>query len=180
MIRSSVRTALLTALLLAACTPAPPAQAPQSEPPTTDVDGADPYLTALQSTPVEGQWFFRADEGVSSACFGVPESECQLSFVCEAPSGMVTVIYSHELVPDQLTVLRVFTTSTTIDLDARSMNEGLPSVTARLVDLASAAQTPLIEALTPAQQRFGVEVQGEMTVFTWDESIARALAACRE
>jgi hypothetical protein len=179
MTRSSLRTAL-PALLLIACAPAPqPPEAPEPTPAATDIVGTDPYAAALQSTPVEGQWFFRADEGVSSACFGVPESECQLSFVCEAPSGEVTVIYSHELVPDQLTVLRVFTANTVIDLDARSMNEGLPSVTARLVDLASAAQGPLMEALTPPQERFGVEVQGQMTVFPWDESVARTLAACR-
>jgi hypothetical protein len=164
----------VAAILLLACTPAP--QAPEP-PPAVQWPGATPPDLNVLLNPASSQWLYRADAGVSSACFGAPESECQLTIVCEAPSGRLSLSFEHELAPDQATVLRIFTATTTLDLPAQSFNEGLPSVNVELAETAAERQ-PLIEALSPAQERFGVEVQGEITVFPWDQSLAHVLAAC--
>jgi hypothetical protein len=169
-------TALALFLALSACTP--PAQ-PASQPASTPAaqTAPNPYAAALTATPASGQWFFNADAGTFAAGFGAPQSEYQLTLVCEAPSGRLTLTSDHALAPDQDTTLLVFTDAQIAELPARSFNEGLPSVRAELAD-SSPEKAALIAALTGPHARFGVDVAGEIQIFPWDASIARVLAAC--
>lgn len=139
---------------------------------------ANPDAAALGAALREGAWTFRADEGTFAAGFGTPESEYQLNIACESPTGRLMLSLEHELSPDQDTALRIITASQNVELPARSFNEGLPTVNAEVAD-ASPAKAALLAALGPAQDRFGVEVAGEISVFPWDEAVANALEACR-
>lgn len=175
-----MRTLLVTAaaLLLVACSQeegtkiSHPLEFPELEAPASAPDAA-----ALGGTPQTGSWTLRTDEGVTGAGFGAPESEYQLTIVCEAPSGNITITSEHELSPDQDTTLRIITAVQSLDLPARSFNEGLPSVTAEVLDNA-ATKTPLISMLGAPTDRFAIEVGGVASVFPWDASIAQALTAC--
>jgi len=61
-----MRRYALFAVLLAACTPAPPAQAPAE----TGNDDTGVFAAFLDEARVaDGQWSYRGDEGVVSACF---------------------------------------------------------------------------------------------------------------
>lgn len=174
----------LAALALLTCTlscapPAPPATEPAaSESSVLAPAIAADNTAALSAAPASGAWVFHGDEGVISACFGAPESECAISLQCEAPTGAITVLYSAELVPDQPTTLRMLTPAQTLDLPARSFNEGLPSINAELIDGAP-ARDALIAQLSPAQERFAVDANGEITVYPWNDAVARTLDACR-
>lgn len=193
---------LATALtiLLTACTPSPPPSSqPAAEPPAAScesetqtaaeaarcaADGAaangaaTANAAALSATPATGRWSFHGDSGVTSTCFGAPNSECAISFMCEAPSGKVSVLYSAELIPDQPTTLTAITRTQTLAIPARSFNEGLPSINAELADT-STEKAALLEALTPTQDVFAIDANGEITVYPWDESVAQTLNACR-
>lgn len=175
-----MRTLLVTAaLLLAACSPAPTEQAPDTAAPASESEApANPDAAALGATPQTGAWTLRTDEGTTAAGFGAPESEYQLTIVCEAPSGKITITSEHELAPDQDTTLRIITAVQTLDLPARSFNEGLPNVSADVLDDA-ATKTPLISMLGAPTDRFAVDVAGVATVYPWNDAIAQALTACR-
>ena len=121
-----------------------------------------------------GQWFFNGDGGTVSAGFGAPESEYLFLISCNAPTGRIALMYERELVPDQDTTLKIVTATQTLEFAARSSNEGLPAVNA---DIAGA--DPRFAALAATQTRIAVDVAGEVSVLSWDPSIARALAACR-
>lgn len=170
---------LLLALALAACSPAapPPDQAAHAgdtgEPQAVNVDAA-----ALGATPQTGAWILRTDEGTTAAGFGAPESEYLLVVSCETPTGKISVIYEHELSPDQDTTLRIITPVQTLDLPARSFNEGLPTIIAE-AGADAAQKTALIAMLGAPTDRFAVEVNGESTVFPWADDVAEALIACR-
>jgi len=161
--------------LLIACTPAPssaPAE-PASAASAAAATNAAQLDTATLNT---GQWFFNADESVFAAGFGAPESEYQLTLVCNAGSGRVTLTSDHELVPDQATTLGLITASRTFDVPANSFNEGLPHVSGEIAD--AVRQAEMIAAMSAPQERIGVGVGGDVRVYPWDESIARALAPC--
>lgn len=169
------------ALLAAACSP--PAQNTASTTATTAADTApqtpaNPYAAALASQTQSGVWATRSDEGVTSTCFGAPQSECVVSVVCEQPSGKITLTFGQELAPDQDTTVRLFTATQTFDLPGRSFNEGLPSVSVEIAD-AAPEKSPLIGMLGTPTERFGAEIAGQRTVFPWDASIAAVLTACR-
>jgi len=174
-----MRNSLLAlALLAAACSPAPSAPAEETAATTASEPAVNVDAAALGATPQPGAWSFGADEGTFAAGFGPPESEYLQTIVCEAASGKLTLTSSHELSPDQDTTLRVITAVQTLDLPARSFNEGLPNVHAEVADDA-ATKTPLISMLGAPTDRFAIEVGGEALVFPWDDSIAQALTACR-
>lgn len=179
---AAMRTLLLAlALFAAACSP--PAQTADSAPATTAGEPASAasenvYAAALAGPVQTGSWVSRTDEGVSSACFGAPQSECVVTVACEMPSGKLSLSTGDELAPDQDTVIRVFNATSTLDLPAHSFNEGLPNVTATIADNA-AEKTPLIGMLGAPTERFGVEVAGQRTVVPWDASVAAILTACR-
>ena len=176
----SMRTLLITAaLLLAACSPAPsdqPAEiaATTAEPQTPE----NPDAAALGATPQPGAWSLRTDEGTTGAGYGPPESEFLLTIACQSGSGALSITSNHELSPDQDTTLRIITAVQTLDLPARSFNEGLASVTAEVPD-SSAAKAPLISMLGAPTDRFAIEVHGEAHVYPWNEAVAEALTACR-
>ncbi len=172
-----LRTSLIAIALLAACTPAP-SQAPEAGATTTEASPADPNTVTLSATPQTGVWTLRTDEGVTAAGFGTPESEYLLVVSCEMPSGKLSLVYEHELAPDQDTTLRIVTPVQTLDLPARSFNEGLPSVTADALE-GTPAKTSLISMLGAPNDRFAVEVNGQSGVFPWDDAISQALIACR-
>ena len=175
-----MRTLILAlALLAAACSP--PAQTADTATTAAEQAPAVPenvYVAALAGTVQTGSWVARTDEGVTSACFGAPQSECVVTVACEMPSGKLTLSTEYELAPDQDTAIRVFNATQMLDLPARSFNEGLPSVTATVADSAP-EKTPLIGMLGAPTERFGVEVAGQRTVFPWDTSVASVLTACR-
>jgi len=176
-----MRTLLITtaALLLAACSPAPSEQTAEPAGSTAEQQAtANPDAAALGGTPQTGSWTLRTDEGVTAAGFGAPESEYQLVITCEAPSGNLSVMAERELSPDQDTTLRIITAVQSLDLPARSFNEGLPSVTAEVAN-GAATKTPLISMLGAPTDRFAVDIAGEITVFPWHESIAQALTTCQ-
>jgi hypothetical protein len=166
------------ALLFTACSPAPSDQATA---PTAAAEapeaGANPDTAALGATLQTGSWTLRADEGTTAAGFGAPESEYQFVIACEAGSN-ITLTAEHELSPDQDTTLRIITAVQTLNLPARSFNEGLPTVTAHVTQDA-ATKTPLISMLGAPTDRFAVDIAGQITVFPWHDSIAQALTACR-
>ncbi len=172
-----MRTTII-ALALLACSPAPSTQAPQETAASTAQAPVDPNTAALTATPQTGAWSVRTDEGTTGAGFGAPESEYQLTIVCEAASGKLTITSEHELAPDQDTTLRIITPVQILDLPARSFNEGLPSVTAEVLE-STPAKTALISMLGAPTDRFAVEVNGESTVFPWAEAVSQALIACR-
>jgi hypothetical protein len=172
--------AVTATLILAACSPAsPPAEEAQ-----TDASEAAPYAPNLDfeivqaGTPVEGQWFFRGDEGVISAGFGLPQSEFQFVVSCEQATGKISVMSDHELIPDQDTQISIVTQRSSLDLPARSFNEGMAHVAADV-----AGQTELSRALaaqlSETQTRFGVIVAGSARVYPWSEELTRALENCR-
>jgi hypothetical protein len=170
----------LAVLLLAACTPAaPPASPPASAPAAPSAIPADPYVAALSAAPASGQWAFLGEDATISAGFGESESEYQLVIVCNSATGALAVDVSHELAPDQATTLRLVTATQTLDLPARSHNQGLPSVRA---DIARDApqKLPLIGMLGAPTDRFAIDIAGELTVFPWNDAIARALIECRD
>lgn len=168
------------ALALAACSPPPAADADRAAHAgdTGEAQPANPDAAALGGTPQTGAWSFNADEGTFAAGFGGPESEYLLTIICEAPSGKLTLNSSHEVFPDQDTTLRIITAVQTLDLPARSFNEGLPAVTAEVLDGAP-AKPALIGMLGAPTDRFAVEVAGEISVFPWEDEVAQALIACR-
>lgn len=174
-----MRTQLIAlALLAAACSPAPSQSTGEVAATTTESAPVDPNAAALGATPQTGAWTLRTDEGTTGAGFGAPESEYQLTIACEAGSGKLTLIYEHELAPDQDTTLRIITPVQTLDLPARSFNEGLPSVTAEVLD-STPAKPALISMLGAPTDRFAVDVNGEITVFPWADAVSQALIACR-
>lgn len=173
-----LRSSFLALALLAACSPAPNSQAPAQDAATTAEAPADPNAAALGAVPQTGAWTLRTDEGVTAADFGAPESEYLLTISCEMPSGKLTLIYERELAPDQDTTLRIVTPVQTLDLPARSFNEGLPSVTAEVLDSAP-AKIALISMLGAPTDRFAVDVNGESSVFPWADAVSQALIACR-
>jgi hypothetical protein len=173
-----MRSTLAVLLLaLAACGPAP-------APDTAQEDAfADPVAVALASPPAAGVGTLLGDNGPVTACFAAAaaqtESQCRLSIICDSPTSTLTVRYAYTLAPDQDSVLRVFNTpEQMLDLPARSSSQGGLSVTAELGGLAGAAHAPLVEMLSPQQQRFAVQVGDDITIFPWHDSIARTLAAC--
>ena len=172
----SARTVTL-ALLLAACTPpAPPAAPPAAE--TAAPAPANPDTAALSAAPAPGAWAFLGDDAAISAGFGQSESERQLTIVCNSATGALAVDAAHALAPDQDTTLRIITATQTLDLNARSHNQGPPSVRA---DIAADApeKMPLIGMLGAPTDRFAIEIAGQTTVFPWNDAIAQALIACR-
>jgi len=174
-----MRTLIISAaLVLAACSPAPSEQAAETAATTAEPQTpVNPDAAALGGTPQVGAWTLRTDEGTTGAGFGAPESEYQFIIVCEAASGKLSLTAEHELSPDQDTTLRIITAVHTLDLPARSFNEGLPSVTAEVTE--DAAKNALIGSLGAPTDRFAVEVAGEITVYPWDAAIAQALTGCR-
>ncbi|MBL8545423.1 MAG: hypothetical protein JNL81_03115 [Hyphomonadaceae bacterium] len=172
----------LLALALIACSPAAPPAAEDDRAAHAGDAGeaqpANPDAAALGAAPVEGSWTLRTDEGVTGAGFGPPESEYLLTIACETPTGKISLIYEHELAPDQNTTLRIITPVQTLDLPARSFNEGLPSVTADVLE-GTPAKTALISMLGAPADRFAVEVNGEISVFPWADEVSQALIACR-
>ncbi|MGQ0532143.1 MAG: hypothetical protein ACT4OF_05545 [Caulobacteraceae bacterium] len=175
-----VASASTLALLLAACAPAaPPAQQGSAEPEAGAPHVVQhPDTAALAAAPAAGQWFERTDEGVTGAGFGAPNSEYQFVVTCTAPSGALTIMSANELAPDQATTIRLITSTRTLELPARSFNEGLPSLSAEVAD-ADPLKPLLIGMLGAPTDRFAVVAGGESTVFPWHESIARTLIACR-
>lgn len=172
-------TLIAFALLVTACAPAaPPASEPAPEATAPSPAPAADNAAALSANPATGNWVFHGDEGITSTCFGAPNSECAIAIQCEAPTGKLSVLYSAELIPDQPTTLTILTPAQTVALPARSFNEGLPSINAELAD-ESAEKAAMIAALTPAQERFAVDANGEITVYPWNETVARTLNACR-
>lgn len=171
-----LRTSLIALSLLAACSPAPSSQAPDVAATTAEAP-ADPSTAALSATAQTGSWSYRADEGTFAAGFGAPESEYQLTIVCEAASGKLTIMSEHELAPDQATTLRIITPVQILDLPAQSFNEGLPNVTAEVLDNAP-EKTALISMLGTPTDRFAIEVNGVSTVFPWADAVSQALIAC--
>lgn len=169
---------LILALALAACSPATTTEQAPETAATANEPAINADAAALGATPQPGAWTFRADEGTFAAGYGPPESEYLLTISCEAASGKLILMSSHELSPDQDTTLRIITAVQTLDLPARSFNEGLPSVTADVTDDAP-AKTPLISMLGAPTDRFAIEVAGEAHVFPWNENVAQALTACR-
>lgn len=169
---------LILALALAACSPATNEKAPETAATTASEPAINVDAAALGATPQPGAWTFRVDEGTHAAGFGPPESEYLITIVCEAASGKLTLTSNHELSPDQDTTLRIITAVQTLDLPARSFNEGLPSVTAEVADDA-ATKSPLISMLGAPTDRFAIEVAGEAHVFPWNDAVAQALTACR-
>ena len=166
--------------ILAACTPpAPPAAQPTTDASTAQAQApANPYTAALAAVPVSGHWFFLSDEAVFAAAFGPSEDERQLSIICGSGTGEVIVELAHDLSPEQDATLRVITRPQTLDLPARSRTRDGPIVRAELAT--DAPQTlPLIGMLGAPQDRFAIEVAGQITVFRWDQSIAQTLIECR-
>lgn len=167
------------ALVLAACSPAPssaPAGATTEtaeQPRPLNLDAA-----ALTHTPATGQWFERVDEGTFAAGFGVPNSEYQFTIVCTQGSGALTVTSENELAPDQDTLIRIITSTQTLELPARSFNEGPPNISAEIADNAP-VKIPLIGMLGAPTDRFAVDAGGVITVYPWHDAIARTLIACR-
>jgi len=166
--------------LLAACSPAP--QNNTERKPSTPAAQAAPTpasnAAALAATPAEGQWFFNGDEGVISANFGPPESEGILSIVCNEGDRRISLHFNGELRPDQDTTLKLLTATQSLEIPARSHNDGLPGISA---DIAADApqHAALLDALSAQQQRFAITGAGDTIVLPWDQSIPRALAACR-
>jgi hypothetical protein len=161
-------------LLLAACAP-PSADEDRAAHAgdTGEAAPANPDAAALGGAPMEGVWSHNGDGATVSAGFGAPESEYLFIVVCEGGTGQVRIDYEHELAPDQDTILRVITEAATIELPARSFNEGLPTVSAEL-----AGGDARLAALAARQERFAVEVAGEISVLPWHEAIALTLAGC--
>ncbi len=176
-----MRTMFAALLFLAACDPLAPAPSPpatQAPAPQSPPSAANADALALQHTPADGAWVEGTHERVVSAGFGAPESEVQFSIECNTRSHALTLTSDHELAPDQTTTLRLITPTQTLELAARSHNEGLPSIVA---DIASGApeKTPLISMLGAPVDRFAVDAGGQITVFPWSDAIARTLIACR-
>jgi hypothetical protein len=57
------------------------------------------------------------------------------------------------------------------------LNQGLPMVRAEIADGAP-EKAPLIGMLGAPQDRFAVEIGGDIAVYPWDDAIARVLTAC--
>jgi hypothetical protein len=169
------------ALSLAACSPAP-SSAPAGA--TTETDGGEQPsplnadAAALAAAPAAGQWFERVEDGTFATGFGVPDSEYQFTIVCTQGSGAITVTSENELAPDQDTTIRLITSVQTLELPARSHNEGLPSISADIADTAR-EKIPLISMLGAPTDKFAVDAGGAITVYPWHDSIARTLIACQ-
>jgi hypothetical protein len=172
-----MKRAVFAIALLAACSPAPQSKTETPAAQAAPTPAAAPNAAALSAAPAEGQWFFNGDEGVISANFGPPESEGVLSIVCNEPDRRISLHYNGELTPDQDTTLRILTATQSLDLPARSHNDGLPGISADIV--ADAPQhAALLGALSAQQERFAIVGAGDTVVLPWDQSIPRALANC--
>lgn len=175
---------LLLLALAAACAP-PSSSTTATPPPPAQTSADDSGLTSsLDGGHVaSGQWVFRADEGVTSACFTGAQSACQVAIQCEAPTQTLTVTVNAAITPDQDAAIQIYTDQTSMTLFAQSHNEGLPSVVAVKAP-GNSERTGLIELFSSAPRRFGVEARkldgaGEISVFPWDDAIKRVLHACR-
>jgi hypothetical protein len=165
------------------CSPAPPADQGAPDPPAAQASapaGAPntEFAPVQAGTPLHGRWFFRGDDGVLSAGFGVPESEFQFLVTCRQGDGVVTVMSNHELAPNQQTILSIIVASSTVNLPANSFNEGLPSVNAQLDGGTEYARGVAIN-LAERQERFGVKVGDDLRVYPWSEELTRALELCQ-
>jgi hypothetical protein len=165
-----MRALVILAFVLAACSPPPPTPAPAPEPPPEVIE-ANPEYETLAAAALPGEWFTSTSDAGPAACFGAPQSECVFSIGCHVGSGRVSVFWSHELFPDQDVELKLIAATGTMALPARSFNEGLPSVNA---DTTAARLAPLARS----QERFGVEIRGEVSAVPWNESVATVIAAC--
>ncbi len=169
------------ALILAACSPAP-SSAPAGA--TTESGAAEQPsplnldAAALGGAPATGQWFEAVDEGTFATGFGLPESEYQITIVCTQGASSIQITSENELAPDQDTLIRIITSTQTLELPARSFNEGLPHISAEVGDLAP-QKGPLIGMLGAPTDKFAIDAGGVITVYPWHDSIARTLIACR-
>lgn len=158
-------------VMLAACSP-----------PSADRDraanagdvAAPADAAALGGVPMEGVWSHNGDGATVSAGFGAPESEYLFIVICEGGTGQVRIDYEHELYPDQDTTLRIITETQAVEFPARSSNEGLPTVSAEV----AGDDARLAALAATGQERFAVEVAGEISVLPWDEAIALTLSNC--
>ncbi len=165
----------LIALLSAACSPPASQDAPAPPAASTPAAPVNPDAAALGANPATGAWTFRVAEGVSAAGFGVPESEYQFIIACDG--GRLSLSNEAELSPDQDTTMRIITATQSIELPARSFNEGLPTITADLAP-ADPLKPLLIGMLGAPTDRFAVDIAGVTQVFPWDDEVAQALTAC--
>lgn len=169
--------AAAAALTMAACSPPAPSANQDRTAHAGDVDDAapaNPEASALGAAPMEGRWSHNGDGATVSAGFGAPESEYLFIVVCEGGTGQVRIDYEHELYPDQDTTLRIITEARVVEFPARSFNEGLPTVSATV----AGDDARLAALAATGQDRFALEVAGEISVLPWDEAIALTLSNC--
>lgn len=179
------RAALLALVLLAACSqpaPAPTAETasteiapapPPSPPMPTPIDAAT-AAAMLSAQPAEGAWTFTDENGFASTGFGLPESEFQFGVTCDKTLKRVHLLVERELSPDQDTWITIVTAQDSVSFAARSFNEGLPSISAY-----TPGSDPRLGLLAQAADRFAIDIAGEAQVFPMDETITRAMDACR-
>jgi hypothetical protein len=120
---------------------------------------------------------------VSAACFGAPQSGCQLSIQCEAPTGTLTVAFAEAIAPDQSAAIQIHTEQTSMTLFAQSHSEGLPTVVATLPP-DSLDRLGFLQTMAETPARFAVEAHPldsantDLVRFPWDDSITRVVNAC--
>lgn len=149
------------ALLLAACAPpAPSATVPD---------------IAVQDVAA-GSWRATLDAagGYAATSYGPSERNDLFRVFCSLPVGRVTLQSAHTLPHDQETTMTIHTAARAIALPARS--ENLPD--GALVFAQLDGVDPRLTALSQAQQRFTIEVEGVSLVIPWHDSIAQTLRAC--
>jgi hypothetical protein len=170
-----MRTLLITAaLLLAACSPAPAAinrQRSRRQQPSQQTP-ENPDAAALGATPQTGAWSLRTDEGTTARGLRRAGERVSLDDRLRSRQRQISIYQSTNSRPIKTRRCASSRAVQTLDLPARSFNEGLPSVTAEVPD-SSAAKAPLISMLGAPTDRFAIEVHGEAHVFRGHEAVAR-------
>ncbi len=161
-------------VLLAACSPAPPASQPAAEPsaPSAPPRAANADALTLQRAPVAGAWTVQAGARVFAARFNAASASELFAIVCNAGNGALTLTL-HQANPSA-TTLRLITATRTLELPAR----GAATLTARIARSAP-EHGALITTLGTPGDRFAIEAGGAITLLPWTDAIGTTLTACQ-
>ncbi len=173
---------LSSALLAAACVPAPdstpaPTPAPvqtEPSPPTAPPPAPTPtYSNWMDAPRTPGDWSYRSEGSNTVALYGESQSGAKFSMQCDPSGKHITLFRSGIANPNAS--MRIMTETTERSLVAQGGNGPSPQVRTTI-----RASDPLLDAMALTKGRFAVETSGLPTLYVpaWGE-VTRVIEDCR-